>query len=242
MKLAKLLFILMASYLCTIGQAQELGDSAAFKIPPMHVFVNAALSNAPELNAIHYKQQEVSQDLKIAKKAWADYIFIEGTTNYGLYDQVLISSQQSDGDAASGLISKNEQVRYYSGVGIKLPVSAILSRPNAVKKEKYRMAQLDEVYAQTEQSITQQIIKLYFRLLQLNESMKTSQSIYQTLEMALLKSEREFVNGRMDLQQYATLASTTGKAKNEYDKLKAEFLTEYYILKQLTGLTIDNRD
>lgn len=86
------------------------------------------------------------------------------------------------------------------------------------------------------EDLKQLIIEEYYKLLYLEESVRTFQSIYQTLEISRMKAEREVSRGYMDINQFATLSSTVGKAKNDYAKAKNEFYAQYHKLQDLTGI------
>jgi len=84
--------------------------------------------------------------------------------------------------------------------------------------------------------IKQIIIEAYYHLQYLDESMRTFYHIYQTLEIGYLKAEKDLLNGRTNLNEYALLASTVGKAKNDYQKAKSTFHAQYHKLMEITGM------
>ncbi|RKY90064.1 MAG: hypothetical protein DRQ01_09785, partial [Ignavibacteriae bacterium] len=110
-------YILLFFTLTPVINAQEAGSLEPGKlvIPPLNVVIDSAIQNAPVLKAKAKEISIIGQELNIEKKRWMEHIFIEGATNYGLFEQVLISGQTTDGAFNTGLLTKSEQVRYYGG-------------------------------------------------------------------------------------------------------------------------------
>lgn len=227
--------------ICTLnikGMSQDASpiDSSLLVIPPLTDIISAALHYSPMLRAQSAYIEANRQEMNLSKKKWADYVFIEGAVNYGMYDQITLNSNNTENDVTSGLLTKTEQVRYYTGVGVKLPVSQVINRKNEVKINQIKIKQAHEEYLQLIKDLKQMLIEEYYKLLYLEESVRTFHAIYQTLEISRMKAEREVSRGYMDINQFALLSSTVGKAKNDYAKAKHEFYAQYHKLQDLTGI------
>jgi hypothetical protein len=51
-----------------------------------------------------------------------------------------------------------------------------------------------------------------------------------------MKAEKDVLNGRMNLNEFAALASTVGKSKDDYYKSKYNFYVQYHKIKILAGI------
>ena len=220
----------------SFAQSTNQEDSLSLSIPSLNTVIDLALKHSPLLKAKALNSEIVNQELKIEKKKWLNYIFIEGAANYGLFDQVIISGFSTEGNPSTGTLSKSEQMRYYAGFGLKLPLSAFTSRKNELKIKKLNYQQTKYELQEFENQLRQIIIDEYFKMKYLEESMKTFSNIYQTLEISYLKAEKDVLDGRMNLNDFALLVSTLGKSKDDYNKTKSNFYAQYFKLQELTGV------
>jgi len=217
--------------------AQSESDSALINLPPIDVLIESAMLHSPLLKAKEKQVDIDGEEHKIQKRKWMNYVFIEGAANYGKYDQVLLQDHTSEDNSSNyGLLNRGEQTRYYGGVGIKLPFSSLTNRKRQLQKRKLKQEQSDLEMQDVRQQLKHMVIDAYYQLQYLDESMRTYNRIYQTLEIGYLKAEKDLLNGRTNLNEFALLASTVGKAKDDYDKARHTFYAHYYRLKDLTGL------
>ncbi|MBI9062280.1 MAG: TolC family protein [Marinilabiliaceae bacterium] len=212
-------------------------DSMLVQLPPVNILIEAAMAHSPLLQA---KQKQVDidqQEVTIRKRQWMDYLFVEGTANYGVYDQVLLQDHSSENSSYNtGSLNRGEQSRYYGGVGIKLPFSSLTNRNRELQKRSLIRERSELEMKEVQLQLKHMIIDAYYHLQYLDESMRTFYQIYQTLKIGYLKAEKDLLNGRTDLNEFALLASTVGKAKDDYQKAKHNFYSHYHKLKDLTGI------
>jgi outer membrane protein TolC len=183
----------------------------------------------------------IQEEIKTERKRWMDHIYFEGAANYGIYDNLVVNRISNSVDVSTGIITRNEQFRYYGGVSLKLPLSAISSSSSKIKAKRLLKEQAGYKMQQLKEDIKQLIIEQYFQLKYLQESMNTYNKITQTLEISLLKAEKDLINGHMDFDDYGILVSTTGKSKNDYLKAKNSFYAQYNKLESLSGLTFNQQ-
>lgn len=229
-----LFLIVSTGYLS--AQISHHTDSSLLVIPPLTEVIEAAYLHSPLLKAKSKGIEVLGQEIIIEKKKWMDYIFIEGAANYGLYNQLVISNKSTYDNSEGGYLSKNEQIRYYGGMGIKLPLSSASSRRNNIKAKRLSQEQAGYEMLQLQEDIKQLIIEEYYQLIFLQQSMIIFNKVNITLEVSYLKAEKDVINGQMDLNDFALLASTTGKSKNDYLKAKNNFFAQYNKLQSLTGI------
>lgn len=222
--------------------AQDLSgrDSLSLKIPPLRALIDSALRYSPLLKSKAISVDISKESLSIEKKKWMSYLFIEGATSYGLFDQVVISNLNTQGAESTGLLTKSEQIRYYGGVGMKIPISALASRRNETKIKKLGIEQARYDLQEENNKIKQLIIEEYYKLKYLEESMSTFVGIYQTMQISYMKAEKDLSKGQMKLNDFAMLASTVGKAKDDCSKAKNNFFAQYLKLQEIVGVSFGN--
>lgn len=232
------LYIFLLFIITHVADAQEYNatDSSMLIVPPLVDVLNASLRHSPLLKAKGIETKIIEQELKIEKKKWMDNVSIDGATNYGLFDQVIINGINSDGISNTGFVSKSEQIRYYGGISLKLPLSTISSRRNEINIKKLELKQLGYEKKQLQKELKHIIIEEYYKLLYLKESMKIFQEIFQTFQISYMKGEMDVLNNNIDLNDFAVLASTMGKSENDYAKAKYEFYTQFHKLQDLSGV------
>jgi len=214
-------------------------DPVALGIPSLVELIDTAFLHSPLLKAQSKAIEAIGEEVKIERKKWMDYLYFEGAANYGLYDHLIVNGLSKSIDVGAGQLTRNEQVRYYGGVSLKLPLSSISSTSNNVRAKRLKEEQAEYQMQQLRENLKQIIIEEYFQLKYLKESMTTFNKINQTLEISLMKAENDLVNGQMEFDDYGILVSTAGKSKNDYLKAKNSFHAQYNKLESLLGITFN---
>lgn len=235
-----LLLIILIPFSNLFAQNLSERDSVSLKIPPLRALIDSALRYSPLLKSKALTIDISKEALSVEKKKWMSYLFIEGATNYGLFDQVVIANQNTQGAETTGLLTKSEQIRYYGGVGLKIPISAIASRHNETRIKKMNIEQARYDLQSENTKIKQLIIDEYYKLKYLEESMNTFVSIYQTMQISYMKAEKDLSKGQMKLNDFALLASTVGKAKDDCSKAKNSLFAQYLKLQEIVGVSFGN--
>ncbi|MCT4589785.1 MAG: TolC family protein [Carboxylicivirga sp.] len=236
----KALSIISIIFICLqTNVASDKVKAPISKLPSLEYVIQQAIANSALVKEQISQNEMVEKDLQIEKRNWMNYLYLEGAANYGMYDNLFIQSSTGDSQVTTGALNRNEQTAYYAGVGLKLPISALTNRGRELKKRKLAIQKAQHQLEDTEKQIRHIIIELYYSLKFLEESMYAYLEIYQTLEISYQKAQKDLLNGRTDLDDFALLASTTGKAKNDYLKAKHTFMSEYKKLESITGLNFN---
>jgi hypothetical protein len=235
-------FVLALVFINILFAENKLDENTQLMtIPPLAEVIEAAYLFSPLLKSKSKAIEVFEEEIKIERKEWMKHIYIEGATNYGLYDHLIVSGQSTYNETSTGLLTRDEQIRYYGGIRIKLPLAAVTTRRNHVKVKDLSREQAKYELLQLKLEIKQIIIEAYFQLKYWEECLRTCNKINQTLEVSYLKAEKDVLNGHMDLNEFALLASTAGKAKNDYLKAKNNFYAQYHTLQSLTGITFNSK-
>jgi outer membrane protein TolC len=221
----------------TSEQNFELTNSKSLYIPSLEVVIDFALQHSPMVKAKHKVVDIAREELSVTSKQWLDYIHIEGNAYYGYSDQVVINGQSIPASENSGSYLKNEQIRYFAGIGVRLPLSSFFSRSNEINIEQLNIEHANYVLEELEDKVTRTVIKEYYNLLYLKESMDTFLDMYKTLEISYLKAKKDLENGRIEFEIFAKLVASVGNAKDAYYKSKNNYYAQYLSLENIVGVS-----
>lgn len=239
-----IVYIILFLILLKFSEAQTVADTSRFlsNIPSLSELTDTAILNSPLLKAQLKELEVIDEEVRVEQKKWMDYLYFEGAANYGIFDNLVMNDFSSEIDATTGVLTRNEQARYYVGVSLKLPLSALSSSSNKIKANKLRREQAEHHTQQIREKVRQIIIEEYFQLKYLEESMNTFNRINQTLEISLLQAEKDLVNGNIEFDEYGILVSTAGKSKNDYLKAKNSFQAQFRKLEILAGISLKQQN
>lgn len=237
MKYIRIIFFPVFMFYASVLFGQNTVQANELTLPSLRAIIDSALKHSPLLKASDAELKTLELDLKIEQKKWSDYIFIEGGGSYGKFDQLVFTEHTESQSIQSGMLNQSTHFRYSVGVGVKLPVSVLLNTKNNVKKANFTKLEFQERQNQVRQDIEEVIISEYYTLQYLNESLKTFTDIYNTLEISYIKAKKDVENGTMELDSFARLVTTLGKAKDTYLKRKHDLHAQYSKLQTIAGIS-----
>ncbi|HPE35173.1 MAG TPA: TolC family protein [Bacteroidales bacterium] len=233
---AVLLMILLIPFTVFSQSPEDDGfDSGPLNIPSLEVIIDSALNRSPLLKKYDAALDAEAFNLSFEKRKWLDNLYIEGNTRYGVYDQIYLQGLENETEPPIGILNQRKQTWYYAGVSVKLPLSTIINR----KKHLLQTEKAIEVIRQEKEmmadDLTKTIIEGYYDVLFKYESMHTFYAIYQDLRIAYLDAVNRLQEQKVNFHDYAILSSTYGKAKNDYDLAKSDFLKSINMLRFIAG-------
>ena len=240
------LFIL---FLCTTFNAKsqafqsiELNNDTITvdqRIPGVDVFIQSALKNSPLMKISDVEMQQILEKLKIEKKKWSDYLYADGIIRYGLNDQLIVNGQTGVSTTNYTLNSANKQLTYYGGLSIKLPLSEFLSKKSQLKILNYTLNESKCRKEQTEQELTNIVIEEYYKLIKFNQIFQVNLDVLQTLRISYMKAQKDVANGLMEINDFASIVISKGKAEEGYYNAQNDYYTQYRKIQVLTGLNLN---
>jgi len=233
------LIIIFSVVSCLFSPAQEseLADISESTFPKLADVIDAALINSPLLRKMDKEKEAALLESVNSRREWLDNIYIDGSVNYGMLDQIALTELTSSG-SSSGFLTTSQQLRYYGGLTVKMPLSEIFGRKNS---EKLRSSEVEIAEVQFEEKKEELILIItgeYFQLLYLFESMKSFSEILQAFRISYLKAENDLREGKLSVGDFAMIASANGKAKDDYEKARYNYFAQYIKLQRLTGLKL----
>lgn len=209
------------------------------RIPNIDVFIQSALKNSPLLKFSDMELREIIEKIKIEKKTWSDYLFADGVVRYGLNDQLIVNGQTGTASTDYTLNSANKQLTYYGGLSIKLPLSDFLKKKSQLKILNYNLNESRFKKEQSEQELTSIVIDEYYKLIKLNQILQVNLNVLQTLKISYMKAQKDIANGLIEINDYASIVISKGKAEGDYYIAKNDYYAQYRKIQVLTGLNLN---
>jgi outer membrane protein TolC len=245
----KTIVFLMLLVFSVNGQTQHNEDSLhlpdlnaytdVFKIPELQSCIDSAYLNSPLLKASDQQVVQLLEEIKIKKKSWLDYIFIDANTRYGLFNQLSVSQQTGDGSIPDlAFYSNKEQFNYFAGLTIRLPLSFFTNNQNEVKILRHNIREAELKREELKNELTRLVITEYFKLKSLQELLAVHQNNIQSTRLDYLNSSKNLENNMIGLTEFATISNQNTKALEAYITVKNEFFAQFSLLKLLTGTNL----
>jgi len=218
----------------------EIKSPEKFDLPELNVFIESALKNSPLLLVSDKEKDKILEQIKIQKKSWSEFIQIDGNTRYGLYNQLTVNDQVTADLPAVGIQSDKQQLNYYAGLTLKLPLSYFANKKNELKILNFSIQETELKKEQLKKDITQIVIEEYYKFKYFREMLDAYQITLQTMKISYLKSVKDVENGTVNFSEFATITYSYSKAEEGYTKLKNDYYTQIYKLQVLTGINLQN--
>ncbi len=222
-----------------LAEIQSDSNFSKINIPELNVFIQTAEKSSPLLQATDKEIDQILEKIKIEKKSWINYVYIDGNGRYGLFDQITITDQISGSTTPLGVKLANQQFNYYLGLSVRLPIGNLTSKKNEINILNYSIKANELKKQQLLKELTQLVIEEYYKLISYKETMDVAQDIVQTFEISYMKALKDFKSGMLNLTDFATLVSARGNAKQSLIKSRNEFYSQFYKLQVITGLKLN---
>ena len=210
-------------------------------IPSVEIFIQSAVKNSPLLKISDNDIQEIFEKIKIEKKSWSDYFFIEGDIRYGLYNQLIANQQTGVSTVDYGLKTANQQFTYYGGVSLKLPISKFLSKKSQIKILNNNLSESKQRKEQTERELINLVIEEYYKLIKSYQVLQVNQNVMEALKITYMKVQKDLANGLIDLNEYSTFLISKAKVEEGYYNAKNDYYTQYKKIQVLTGINLNSK-
>jgi outer membrane protein TolC len=244
LKLFFLMFFLSNNVLSQTVQNIDLeSDTLAIdqNIPSVDTFIQSALENSPLLKISDTEVQEIFEKIKIEKKSWSDYLFIEGDARYGLYNQIIANQTTGTTTVDYGLKVANKQLTYYGGLTVKIPISKFTNRKSQIELLNFNLTESKLRKEQVERELTNIVIEEYYKLIKFYQILQVNQNVLQTLRITNLKIQKDLSNGLIELDDYSNFLISKGKVEEGYYNARNDYYAQYKKIQVLTGLNLNQK-
>lgn len=205
-------------------------------LKPVAELVEIAIARSPNISALNYSQEQISEETTIAKQKWMQYLSLAAGVNYG---NGIISDQFMNDQSGQSLTYLTRQnVTYNVGLNFRIPLTGITSRKHEIKIKNLEVKKMEQMKHSESDLIEREIIKLYSNLKQFLIAVEIQAEVVHSKEMALSVAEGYFKSGKLPVEQYSSAVETSYAAKLEFEKVKNEAWLAYNSLKSLVGQEI----
>ena len=210
-------------------------------MPELNVFIESALKKSPLLKLNDKELGKILEEIKIEKKSWTDFIQFDANTKYGLYNQLAVNDQLSSSAPTISVQSNKEQLNYFAGLTVKIPMSYFANKKNKLQVLNFGIQENEIKKEQLRSDITQLVIDEYFKFINLSESLDMAQNDLQTMKIKYMKSIKEVENGVLSLSDFVSISGSYSKSEENFSKSKSEYYAQFYKFQILTGVNIQNQ-
>jgi outer membrane protein TolC len=210
------------------------------RIPSLDTFIQSALENSPLLKISDFEIQQILEKIKMEKKSWSDFLFIDGITRYGQYNQFIVSDQTSSNVNDSGIKSASEQFTYYGGITVKIPLSNFLNKKNQNKILNNELNEGKLKKEQFEKDVTNMVIDEYYKLIKFYQVFQINMNVLEALRISHLKAQKDIAKGLIEINDYTNIVISKGKAEEGYYNAKSDYFAQYRKIQILTGLNLNS--
>ncbi|MEG1634565.1 MAG: TolC family protein [Rikenellaceae bacterium] len=212
------------------------GDYKNINLPPISVFLETAKSYS-DVMFYEQKTKEAEYLLKAAKKEWLKYFRAQGNYQYGTNNSFV---SQLTGEPLPEYSSTTRQVQswYNGGVVVSIPFDDLFSRKNKTNAAK---ARLNQATYEAERAIENRqilILETYNEVIKNIALMKVKAEAVALYNAQMQISERDFVNGRINIIDLSLERSRRADAIIKYEESKASLHNAVTILELLTKIKI----
>lgn len=247
MKLSTLFILSLFWSLATISVSAQkfvteplIHDSTinSVSLPSLDAFIQSAISNSPILKASDQEIAQITESIKKEKKSWADFITIDGNTRYGLYNTINITDATGT-TADAGSKASKQQLNYYGGLTLRMPLSVFLGKKNQLKMLSMSMEETKYRKEQLRNDLILVVIDEYYKLIRMEKSIHISQNVVQSVRLDFMKAEKDVESGLITLGEYNHALEVKEKAEENYNTAINDFMSQYMKIQVLTGLKLN---
>lgn len=204
------------------------------EIPTLDFCIQAAIEHSPLLKASDAQVEKLLEELKIQKKSWTNYVLFDANARFGLFNQIQIEQLSPDLPDV-GVTTAREQLNYFAGLTIKLPLSLFLNSKNEQKTIQLSVKEMELKREELKNEISKIVVNEYFAMKAAQERLIVNQNNLQSTRIDYLKASNDVSNNFLSVTEYASISTSYSKAYEAYITSKNEFYAKYYLIKLLIG-------
>jgi len=199
------------------------------------ILIDSAVKYSAEFRKSGSSVTYARASLGVSKKAIFGGVSIGSSYNYGTN----FSAVNNPSSTTAGNNFTTAQTGFYNiGLGVQLPVTAILNRKNIIKEGQ---SLLDAAIADQENTallIKQKVIGMYQEFKLLKRMLVLNTKAMQSAQLNNTLAEKDFLNGQITVDQYSTVQDKLNKSIIDLETYINKFQTSYMQLEAFTGTNL----
>ncbi len=213
-------------------------DYIKLRLPPLDsLFENA--KKGPNFKILDIKKQTEISLLKKEKRSWLNYFNVGAGYSYGI-----LGSTSGFSDSATPLYyqyNENTQHSYHIGGGIGFSIESLFDLRPRVKRQKFKVDEMDLQKEKTMDELKQQIIALYSSIISSISILKLKGESLALINARCQIEENNFLNGKTDINALTTVKSMKIQAYSDYEATRSIVNRDIMILEVITYTPILNK-
>lgn len=205
-------------------------------LPPIQLFLEAA-KNYAAVQFYDARKREQELLLKISRKEWLKYFRMQGNYQYG-NSNALSSQFSGEIDPNESRFVTQKQSWYNVGVVVSIPLDDIFTRKN---KNDLSRTRIDQSGYELERAIEERqmiILEAYNDVVKNLALLKVNAESVALYDAQMRISERDFVNGRIDIISLSLERGRRTEANIKYQTSRAALHNSVTILEMLTKIKV----
>lgn len=170
-------------------------------------------------------------DIKLSKRSF--YNNVSGFFNYSTGNQRFLVAGNGGSESQNGFLNG-----YRLGVNLSIPLGEFTNRNLKIKRETAEYNAQKFRQDQTEVELKRQITQEYNNLVASQKVLKIKSAGLETARMLLQLGEKQFREGTISLQDYASVSDMAIRAEVDYELAKSGFRSSYYNFQDLVGVPL----
>jgi hypothetical protein len=204
-------------------------------LPPLSELQEEAILYSPVFKILEADVNIGEYKILEERREWMRWIGFEGGVKYGMFDNIVLSEGASGIDLAT---AKTQQMRYYGGLFLKMPISTLVDKSN-VKAAKAERSKLSYQREARIKELRQLIIIQYGNVIKEHRGMIIKNNAVENYRVQMLRAQNDYNNGKINISDFARLNDMLSKAVLALEDSKTDFTTAFMILEETVGTKIE---
>lgn len=202
-------------------------ESPAVALP---LLTAAVLKHSAQLKSLTIDRAIALEDIKVTRLSILNGLSTGANYNYG--SLVTIGGAPNVPPTQLGTSGEG---RYSLNVGVGVSLGQLLSRSNAIQKERLGLERREQVQIELENQLSQQVIALYQNLRLARKLLTLQQEAYVTTQSNFRLTERQFRQGQLSLPEFAAATSQVTSASLAQETARNQYETAFMVLEEIAG-------
>jgi outer membrane protein TolC len=211
-----------------------LNNDIELMLPKLETIIDSAIAND---HYVKFREMQVGVNmnkLRANQVQWSRNIGIQADARYGTFNN--FSTNTSEGQSPSTLSTLSSQLNYGLGAYIKFPLFDLIGRKTQIGLSEIEVKQAEEMAQMQRIEVRQIVIKQYNELILQLHLYRNKLKFIETTRINLEMANIEFQNGVISIGEYARISDIANKAESDLETSKAEFITAYMIMEEISGM------
>ena len=209
-------------------------DDISRLLPPLAALMDSAVDNNPYIQFRDLQVLVNKCKLRSSQIEWTKNIGFSADVRYGNFYNY--SQNAVGGIEPPAVASSRAETKWGGAFYIKVPVYDLVSRKTQLKMAGLEMEQAQKMAEVQRDEVRQLVIRQYNDLVIKQRVLKIKSKFFETSKISMQLVETEFLNGVIQLSEYARLSDAASRTEVDFEVARMDFLTSYLVLQEIVGI------